>query len=65
MNWKDKTITLGELSLLIREERVIDDTIRAEWMGEGLTAIAHKAGAFAGLSDEEQLEFVNEAGGER
>lgn len=63
MKWQDKTITLGELARLLREERMHNKSVG--WPGSfnnGLGAIASTVSSNADLTPEEANAFLEEAG---
>lgn len=63
-DWRDKTIPLGELARLAREELVANPMGPFdEGVNTGIESVIRSVGTNSGLSDEEQGELRREAGG--
>lgn len=62
MSWQDKTITLGELARLIREERMPENLPGYPGsFNNGLDCIAIQIASNVGLSDDDSLAFTDDA----
>lgn len=64
MSWQDKTITLGELSRLLREERMLSSSVGYPGdFNNGLDCIAGTVASVVLKDADEALGFIEDARG--